>query len=222
MQLSGLLMDALDMPEDTQFVFLDIGGGTGSIFFPQGNGRVRTYFASRVSDGPKFSGAKDIPAYTERLRAGAPAGEHWFNNAKPAGPLATFNGAESYVPRPYANGVALLGDAAGTSDPTWGQGLSLTLRSARTLRDQLLATDDWHSAGTSYAEQQAGCFEHVRKCETWFTTFFYTPGAEADAIRERAFPLIAQDAMRIPDTLQSGPETVPATEEARRRFFGGD
>ena len=135
MQLSGLLMDGLDVPEDTQFVFLDIEGGTGSIFFPQGNGRVRTYFASRASDGPRFSGVKDIPAYTERLRRAAPEGEKWFANAKPAGPLATFNGAESYVPRPYANGVALIGDAAATSDPTWGQGLSLTLRSVRTLRD---------------------------------------------------------------------------------------
>jgi 2-polyprenyl-6-methoxyphenol hydroxylase-like FAD-dependent oxidoreductase len=222
MQLSGLLMDGLDVPEDTQFVFLDIEGGTGSIFFPQGNGRVRTYFASRASEGPKFSGEKDIPAYTERLRTAAPAGEQWFKNAKPAGPLATFNGAESYVRRPYADGVALIGDAGGTSDPSWGQGLSLTLRSARMLREELLATDDWDAAGKSYAEHQAECFDHIRRCETWFTTFFYTPGAEADAIRGRAFPLIAQDGTRIPDTMQSGPDYVPATEEARRRFFGED
>ena len=222
MQLSGLLMDGVGMPEDTLFVVLDIEGGTGSIFFPQGDGRVRTYFASRVSDGPRFSGENDVPAYTGRLRAAAPEGGQWFKNAKPAGPLATFNGAEDYVRLPYARGVALIGDAAGTSDPTWGQGLSLTLRSARVLRDELLATDDWNAAGESYARRQAECFDHIRKCETWFTTFFYTPGPEADAIRQRAFPLIAQDGTRIPDTMQSGPEHAPATEEARRRFFGED
>jgi 2-polyprenyl-6-methoxyphenol hydroxylase-like FAD-dependent oxidoreductase len=220
MQLSGLLVDGMDIPEDTQYVFLDIEGGTGSIFFPQGDGRVRTYYASRASVGPKFSGDRDVRAYTERLQTAAPDGEKWFKNARPAGPLATFNGAENYVRRPYADGVALLGDAGATSDPTWGQGLSLTLRSARTLRDELLATDDWDAAGKSYAERQAECFEHIRNCETWFTTFFYTQGAEADAIRGRAFPLIAQDGTRIPDTMQAGPDHVPATEDARRRFFG--
>jgi len=43
---------------------------------------------------------------------------------------------------PYRDGVALLGDAASTSDPTFGQGLSLALRDARVLRDQLLANSD--------------------------------------------------------------------------------
>ena len=68
-----------------------------------------------------------------------------------AGPLATFNGADTWVEHPYSNGIALIGDAAATSDPTWGQGMSLTLLDARVLRDALLADDDWNKAADGYA-----------------------------------------------------------------------
>jgi 2-polyprenyl-6-methoxyphenol hydroxylase-like FAD-dependent oxidoreductase len=45
------------------------------------------------------------------------------------------------MPHPYRRGVALVGDAAAVSDPSWGQGLSMTLRDVRVLRDQLLASE---------------------------------------------------------------------------------
>jgi 2-polyprenyl-6-methoxyphenol hydroxylase-like FAD-dependent oxidoreductase len=48
-----------------------------------------------------------------------------------AGPLATFDATDNWVEHPYANGVAPIGDAASTSDPTWGQGMSLALRDVR-------------------------------------------------------------------------------------------
>jgi menaquinone-9 beta-reductase len=35
--------------------------------------------------------------------------------------------------------MALIGDAAAASDPSWGEGLSLTLRDVRLLRDSLIA-----------------------------------------------------------------------------------
>ena len=71
----------------------------------------------------------------------APA--RWYAGARAIGPLATFDGAETWVEHPYKAGVALIGDAADASDPTWGQGLSLTVRDVRVLRDQLLAHEDW-------------------------------------------------------------------------------
>ena len=52
---------------------------------------------------------------------------------------------------PYEAGVVLIGDAAAASDPTWGQGLSLTVRDTRVLRDHLCAHDDWEAAGHAYA-----------------------------------------------------------------------
>jgi len=47
----------------------------------------------------------------------------------------------------------LAGDAAASNDPSWGQGLSLTLRDVRVLRDRLLATSDWETACRDYARE---------------------------------------------------------------------
>jgi menaquinone-9 beta-reductase len=76
----------------------------------------------------------------------------YFSNARQPGPLATFEGADHWVEHPYQDCVALLGDAAASNDPTWGQGLSLALRGARTLRDALLGSEDWDDYRT-----ESGC-----------------------------------------------------------------
>ena len=70
-----------------------------------------------------------------------------YAQAKAIGPLAAFDAGESWVDHPYRDGVALLGDAAGTSDPAFGQGMATTLRDARVLRDALLGHSDWDQAG---------------------------------------------------------------------------
>src|SRR5207245_1348633 len=85
------------------------------------------------------------------IAAGAPA--EWFDGAEPAGPLACFEGADRWVDHPYRNGVALIGDAAAASDPSFGCGTSLTLRDVRVLRDHLLANDDWNKAAEAYAAE---------------------------------------------------------------------
>ena len=120
---------------------------------------------------------------------------------------------------PYRDGVALVGDAAATSDPTWGQGISLTLRDVRTLRDRLLAGEDWSAAGHAYAAEHDRYYAAVHRVDGWFADVFMEVGPQADERRARALPLIAADQTRIPDVPFSGPEQ-PADEAARRRFFG--
>ena len=123
------------------------------------------------------------------------------------------------MPHPYRDGIALVGDAAATSDPTWGQGMSVTLRDLRLLRDELLATEDWDRAGHAYAERHDEFHRHVHTADGWYTDLFLDVGPEADALRARALPLILTDPTRIPDTPLGGPE-ITADEAARRRFFG--
>jgi 2-polyprenyl-6-methoxyphenol hydroxylase-like FAD-dependent oxidoreductase len=115
----------------------------------------------------------------------------------------------------------LIGDAAATSDPTWGQGMSLTLRDVRVLREQLLATDSWGIACEFYAQEHDRYYRETRTADTWYTDIFLDVGPEADARRMRALPLLAMDLTRIPDTGIGGPE-VRADEAARRRFFAED
>ena len=151
------------------------------------------------------------------MRCGVPA--DIYAHEKLAGPLATFSGADSWVEHPYSTGIALIGDAAATSDPCWGQGLSLTICDARALRDQLLSNSNWDSAGHDYAREHDRYYGRIHTVEDWLTIFFYSKGAEADAFRQRSLPLIAEDLTRVPDHLNSGPEQ-PLDESVRRRFFG--
>lgn len=106
-----------------------------------------------------------------------------------------------------------------TSDPTWGQGLSDTIRDVRLLSEKLLETEDREAAGNAYAEAHSASFAPIHQSDSWYTDLFLDVGAEANAARWRALPLILKDPSRIPEAPLSGPE-VGATEEMRRRFFG--
>lgn len=221
LQIGGIMMENCSLPADTAHLFLNPPEGIGSPIFPQGDKRARLYLVTHVGDGPGHSGDKDLPAFLDGChRAGIDRSV--LDSARYSGPLATFKGAASWVEQPYANGIALIGDAAGHTDPTWGQGLSLTLRDVRVLRDKLLETDDWEVAGNAYARARQKHFGAIHTAEDWFMQFFYEVGPEADERRTRSLPLIGQDPSRSPDTFQSGPEAAPLTSEARRRFFGED
>jgi hypothetical protein len=62
------------------------------------------------------------------------------------------------------------GDAAAASDPTWAQGLSLTLRDVRVLRDQLLMNDDWEAAH-AYATEHDQYYGALHRIEGWAREF---------------------------------------------------
>ena len=113
----------------------------------------------------------------------------------------------------------MIGDAAAASDPSWGQGLSLTLRDVRVLRDQLLTYKDWEVAGHTYAREHDRHYGVTHTTDNWLTQLFFAIGLEAEAIRAKALPLISQDETRAPDHIYSGPD-LPADETVRRRFFG--
>ncbi len=217
--LAGVLFEGVDSPEDRSVLLLNPFTSRLALLFPQGGGKTRCYFGARTGDLPRLQGEKDIPRFVEEsVKAGVPAAA--YANAKPAGPLATFPGADSWVEHPYRDGVALIGDAAATSDQTWGQGMSLALRDARVLRDALLADDDWERAGNAYAQAHQKYQAAIYQVEEWYTQLFMEAGDEATARRGRALPLIAQDPTRMHDCFLSGPEIGPTDEAARRRFFG--
>jgi 2-polyprenyl-6-methoxyphenol hydroxylase-like FAD-dependent oxidoreductase len=178
------------------------------------------YVSSRVEDGLRLQGERDVPRFFQEAVASGMPGE-FLEGAVAAGPLASFSGADCWVDHPYRSGVALIGDAAASSDPSWGQGLSMTLRDVRLLRDALLADDDWDAAGHAYAGEHDRYYGIVRTVEDWLTQMFFDVGPEADARRGKALGLIAGDATRQPDTLFSGPDH-PVDESTRRRFFGED
>jgi 2-polyprenyl-6-methoxyphenol hydroxylase-like FAD-dependent oxidoreductase len=218
--LAGVLMESVPIPVDTFHMFTNPALGEITVWAPEGDGRVRTYLGYWGETRPRLQGDADVARLFEALRWTGIVGDY-FSNAKQAGPLASFDGADNWVEHPYMDGVALLGDSAASSDPTWGQGLALSLRSTRTLRDALLRNDDWDCAGHEYALAHDDLCGKVRTVSGWFREFFMVTGPAAEVRRAHAFPLIAQDPARVPDLLFSGPD-IPIASDARARFFGED
>jgi menaquinone-9 beta-reductase len=215
--IAGALLEGTTSPSDA--VSLHQGFGQLAIFFPQGKGRGRAYVAwHRDAVDRKLSGADALPRFVE-ASVNLGVDPSWYAGAKLVGPLATFEGADAWVPHPYANGVALVGDAAANSDPTWGQGLSLTVRDVRVLRDALLADADWDRAAHSYADQHDRHYGVVHAAENAISTLLMDVGPEADARRGKILPRIAADPTFIPDVMVSGPD-VGFTVADRKRVLG--
>lgn len=218
--LAGVLL--ADMPLDPQssYAVFDAVNSQLVALFPQGHNRVRAYFSYRVDSIPRLQGAGDLPRLVEAsIRAGAPP--EWYQGISIAGPLASFASDDQWVPHPFADGVVLIGDAAATNDPMYGQGLSLTLRDVRVLWQQLITTDDWTAACHEYANQHDAYFQALHEFSHCFERLFYATGRQADAVRERVLPLLSEDRERMPDYFFSGPEP-PFTDALRRRMFGED
>ena len=218
--VSGVLVDGVALSDDATHAWLDTEKGHFILNFPQGGGRARVYLCYADGSAKRYGGPDDIQAVLEQcIASGVPA--EVYEKASPAGPLATFEGRTSWVESAYRNGVALVGDAAANTDPTWGQGLSMAFRDARVLTEKLLGHDDWNAAGEAYAEARKQHFGVVHAMENWQTQLLMDTGPEADAIRDRAMRSWREDRTRNPDTFLSGPgETL--SESDRRRFFGED
>jgi 2-polyprenyl-6-methoxyphenol hydroxylase-like FAD-dependent oxidoreductase len=215
---AGVLLDGVAAPEDEFTHVAAPGRGFVAYVFPQGGARARVYLGFHKDAGMPRLGGDGFAIFRETSeRIGVPPA--FYAQARVAGPLATFDGADSWVRHPYRQGVALVGDAAATSDPTWGQGMSLALRDARVLRDALSATSDWDAAGHAYADQHDRCYDVIHRVDGWYADVFMELGPEADARRTRALPALARDPTRLPDPPISGPE-APHDAAVRRRFFG--
>jgi 2-polyprenyl-6-methoxyphenol hydroxylase-like FAD-dependent oxidoreductase len=164
----------------------------------------RLYFFHHIDAIPgRLSGDSDVGAAFEYLRDAGVPGE-WLVDAQPAGPLATFDGAHRWVERPYRDGVVLIGDAAGASDPSWGSGLSRTLRDVRLLRDALTADNDWPLAANAYAEQHDGFWERLHDAERLSAAALMSVGPDGASRRARALEIFD----RVPEleTWTYGPE----------------
>jgi 2-polyprenyl-6-methoxyphenol hydroxylase-like FAD-dependent oxidoreductase len=215
--IGGVLFEGGAVPRDAVSQIPSFG--LGAIFFPQTKDRVRAYvlYHHEVRDA-RLQGPADLPQLLALAQqAGTPA--EWLADARPIGPLATFEGAHHWVDHPYRDGVVLIGDAAATSDPCFGQGLSLTLRDVRTLRDKLLGESDWDAAGHAYAEAHDRYYAALHSAEDWFTRLLMEQGEAADARRQKMMPLIMADPTRVPDVLVSGPNQ-PLGDAERIRLLG--
>lgn len=218
--VAGVLLDSVPLPQDTFHMFMNPALGEMILWAPEGESRVRAHLCYWGETRPRFQGEADLDRLLHALEWTGLA-KQYLAHATIASPLVTMDGADVWIDQPCANGVVLLGDAAASSDPSWGQGLSLAFRGVRILRDALLTSARWDQAGQQYAREQASFYGNTRTVAGWFRELFLRQGASADAVRARELPLIADDPMRVPDVLFSGPD-IPISADAQARFFGDD
>jgi 2-polyprenyl-6-methoxyphenol hydroxylase-like FAD-dependent oxidoreductase len=216
LRIAGTLVQGTTVPDDG--VHLCLGPGYASFIAPLGDQKARVYFIYPGATGDrKLSGKLKVAEFLEGCRAtGVPS--DWFSG-EVVGPLAEFEGADHWVPSPSRRGLALIGDAAGATDPSWGCGLSKTMVDVDALAEELDATDDWDRALERYAARHDDYFGKLHNILSWMTTLIWSGGPEADARRGRVFPRMQQDPTGFPDPSGQGP-FGPSDERARRLVLG--
>ncbi len=214
---AGVLFEGMKVNPEVSVSLINPFLGRIAYLFPQTASQVRAYLMYEP-EMSRLQGDDDVPRFiAECVKTGMAA--ETYAGARPIGPLASFDMTENWVEHPARAGLALIGDAAGASDPTWGQGLSLTLRDARVLAEKLLESDGWNRAADAYAEARDAYFKRVITVADWSHDLFLTRGEEGNRRRERAFPLILQEPDRVPDHVVSGPD-LPCDDDVRKRFYG--
>lgn len=208
----GMLVDGVpEWPAD-----LDATGTEGDLYFlafPRPGGRVRIYLLWSIDDRGRFSGPHRHREFLDACRfRSLPYGEA-VAAGNPAGPCSSYPMTDSWCDRVAADGVVLIGDAAGWSDPIIGQGVSLAMRDARQVSEVVLGGDDWSaSAFRTYAGERAERLRRLRVAARIQTALQTTFGAEGTALRRRWHTQAREDFLLLAPLLGLlvGPEQVPA------------
>lgn len=161
--LAGMLIDdggIWDRAETTQSVF-----GENLIYIMPRNDNLSRLYVTRTVDNPnRFTGPGKEQRLLDCLNVeGLPFGKE-LSQAKPAGPCSSFITDDSWTSQPYAEGVVLIGDTAGWSNPVTGQGLAIAMRDARIVTDLFLeANGAWTMAhARNYAEERSERMRRLR------------------------------------------------------------
>jgi menaquinone-9 beta-reductase len=209
--ITGLLVDGLaGIPEDH-----DVMVGEGDLLllmFHQGGGRARLYVCTGRSGQRRFAGPDAAAQVLAAWKPGCYPLAELVAAANPAGPYATYPGDDTWTDAPFADGVVLVGDAAGHNDPVVGQGLSIALRDARIVRDLILDRARQPVDFAPYGQERS---ERMRRLRLIADVVSVTYAEDADnRMARRAFlgeKMASMDAGIFPLLLgfMTGPETIP-------------
>jgi 2-polyprenyl-6-methoxyphenol hydroxylase-like FAD-dependent oxidoreductase len=222
---AGLLVDnAEGWDPDLQAIGTE--GDFGFLAFPQGGGRIRVYGGYALDQAQRFKGPDGPRRFLDAFAmACAPNNRHIVAGV-PAGPLFSYVNADSWTDVPAAEGVVLVGDAAGWNDPILGLGLSITYRDVRMVSDLLKGTDDWETLSFApYAEERAERMRRLRFTAKVHAALDMEFGEAARARRRGLFERSAADPSLRSHAfaVMAGPETLPAeifTDAYRDRVLG--
>jgi 2-polyprenyl-6-methoxyphenol hydroxylase-like FAD-dependent oxidoreductase len=159
--IAGLLVDDLDGVPDDHDVLIGEGDRL-FLLFHQGGGRARVYVCTGLSGRHRFAGPDGTARFLEACAVTSYPWSEQVVTATPAGPCATYPGDDTWCAEPYVDGAVLIGDAAGHNDPIVGQGLSIALRDARTVRDLVLDGARTADAFAAYGAERMARMTRLR------------------------------------------------------------
>jgi menaquinone-9 beta-reductase len=210
--IAGLLIEPVEPLPDHDVIAVE--GDVAFLSFLQRDGRSRLYIMPTVEQRDRYTGRDGTKAFLGSTRLSCLPMADTFATAKPAGPCVTYPGDDTWTRQPFADGVVLIGDAAGYNNPIIGQGLSLAMRDVRIVSEALIASDEWSTdTFRSFGDEKMERMRRVRitanLAAKQFLGFAGDPeGRMAFAARRFATPALAQGFL----TLLTGPESAP--EEA--------
>jgi 2-polyprenyl-6-methoxyphenol hydroxylase-like FAD-dependent oxidoreductase len=207
--VAGLLVEGLDIPDERDFL-----ASQDDLFmaaFHQGDGRLRVYLCPGLGAKRRFSGRGGLDEFRRSANFSClPFGEA-LADATPAGPLATYPGDDSWTERPFTDGVVLVGDAAGFNNPIIGQGLSIAMRDARTVRDVIRNDEFSPAAFAPYAEERIERMRRLRHAANFMSAAFSDDCDNRPARRAKFFELQQNEPLMLGMLvgIMGGPELGP-------------
>lgn len=221
---AGLLVkDVPAWPADIETL-----GTEGDVYllgFPREGGIARLYLIWDAADRRRFTGSDSKARFLDTYGVDCLPWGDAVAKGTPAGPCATYPMNCSRVDDPRADGVVLIGDAAGWNDPIIGQGLSISMRDVRLVSEALLESSDWSSAAfDGYVEERRERMRRLEISAELTTDLRCTFSPEGARRRREFFDRVPTDPELAGPVMASlvGPERVPPTvfeEENLRRVL---
>jgi 2-polyprenyl-6-methoxyphenol hydroxylase-like FAD-dependent oxidoreductase len=222
---AGLLIDgAPGWADDLQAIGTE--GDFAFLAFPQGQGKVRVYGGYALDQRGRFAGDDGPRKFLDAFRMESAPDNRHLADAAPAGPLFSYFNNDSWTDTPYAEGLVLVGDAAGWNDPIVGLGLSITYRDVRIVTEILKSTEDWSPGSFApYAEERAERMRRLRFAAALQAALDMEFGDAARERRRRYHEGAAADmSLGLHGVaVMAGPEAAPAeifTDAHRARVLG--
>ena len=182
--IAGLLLDHVPWPQDAYT--LGTEGETMFFVFPQGGQRARLYTSIAPDQRGRYSSSDGVARFLDDFRRlkclpyGAALAE-----GTPIGPCPTYGGENTWTEQAFAEGVVLIGDAAGYSNPIIGQGLSMALRDVRQVSEALLDGSDLSEQFAVYATERRERARRVHFLVDLHADMYMTFGSEGAVRRLR-------------------------------------
>jgi 2-polyprenyl-6-methoxyphenol hydroxylase-like FAD-dependent oxidoreductase len=189
-------------------------------WFATGNAMTRLYLRAPAERLRALGVDRSFEALVAVAARAMPEGA--LDAARLEGPIGFFANSDIWASRLVGDNIVLIGDAAGSADPSYGLGTCLLFRDVRELSELLIADHDWASAIREFSVRRSRYYDVIHARDRWLAELVFGQGEVADRARE-GNKRAEQDDPTLGgfNLLEArGPDGLVADEAAHRMYFG--